>query len=160
MNLDARRARPPDLDHRRQRPHPIRSDEAASRIRQEVDEDANIILGATFDESLNGIVRVSVVATGIDRAADAREANLAEARIAEVAQKLRAQAAARTAEIETRTQPVAIQTQPEPPVSRLHLLPFMPYAPAPVQTLTQPQQAPCRPASNSSCSRPRKSSTK
>lgn len=41
-------------------------DEAASRIRQEVDEDANIILGATFDTSLNGIVRVSVVATGID----------------------------------------------------------------------------------------------
>ncbi len=43
-------------------------DEAASRIRQEVDEDANIILGATFDTSLDGIVRVSVVATGIDQA--------------------------------------------------------------------------------------------
>ena len=42
-------------------------DEAASRIREEVDEDANIILGATFDESLEGIVRVSVVATGVER---------------------------------------------------------------------------------------------
>jgi cell division protein FtsZ len=41
-------------------------DEAASRIREEVDSDANIILGATFDQSLDGIVRVSVVATGID----------------------------------------------------------------------------------------------
>jgi cell division protein FtsZ len=41
-------------------------DEAASRIREEVDADANIILGATFDHSLDGIVRVSVVATGID----------------------------------------------------------------------------------------------
>ena len=41
-------------------------DEAASRIREEVDPEANIILGATFDESLGGIVRVSVVATGID----------------------------------------------------------------------------------------------
>ena len=41
-------------------------DEAATRIREEVDEDANIIVGATFDESLEGIVRVSVVATGID----------------------------------------------------------------------------------------------
>jgi cell division protein FtsZ len=41
-------------------------DEAATRIREEVDPDANIILGATFDESLDGIVRVSVVATGID----------------------------------------------------------------------------------------------
>lgn len=41
-------------------------DEAATRIREEVDQDANIILGATFDESLEGIVRVSVVATGIE----------------------------------------------------------------------------------------------
>ncbi len=43
-------------------------DEAATRIREEVDSDANIILGATFDESLEGIFRVSVVATGIDKA--------------------------------------------------------------------------------------------
>jgi cell division protein FtsZ len=64
-------------------------DEAASRIREEVDEDANIILGATFDERLDGIVRVSVVATGIDT--PAREMNAAEGRIADAAQKLRAQ---------------------------------------------------------------------
>jgi cell division protein FtsZ len=42
-------------------------DEAASRIREEVDADANIILGATFDEALDGQVRVSVVATGLDQ---------------------------------------------------------------------------------------------
>jgi cell division protein FtsZ len=41
-------------------------DEAASRIREEVDEDANIILGATFDNNLEGRIRVSVVATGTD----------------------------------------------------------------------------------------------
>jgi cell division protein FtsZ len=41
-------------------------DEAATRIREEVDPDANIILGATFDESLEGIIRCSVVATGIE----------------------------------------------------------------------------------------------
>jgi cell division protein FtsZ len=41
-------------------------DEAATRIREEADQDANIIIGASFDESLKGIVRVSVVATGID----------------------------------------------------------------------------------------------
>jgi len=41
-------------------------DEAANRIRDEVDPDANIIFGSTFDESLNGKMRVSVVATGID----------------------------------------------------------------------------------------------
>ena len=41
-------------------------DEAATRIREEVDADANIIVGATLDESLDGIIRVSVVATGVD----------------------------------------------------------------------------------------------
>jgi cell division protein FtsZ len=46
-------------------------DEAATRIREEVDSEANIIVGATFDESLDGIVRVSVVATGIDVALSA-----------------------------------------------------------------------------------------
>jgi cell division protein FtsZ len=43
-------------------------DEAATRIREEVDQDANIIVGATFDEALDGIIRVSVVATGIEQA--------------------------------------------------------------------------------------------
>ncbi len=41
-------------------------DEAANRIRSEVDPDANIIVGSTFDSSLDGRMRVSVVATGID----------------------------------------------------------------------------------------------
>lgn len=41
-------------------------DEACNRIRDEVDPDANIIFGSTFDESLEGTIRVSVVATGID----------------------------------------------------------------------------------------------
>ncbi len=44
-------------------------DESATRIREEVDQDANIILGATFDEDLDGVIRVSVVATGIDKMA-------------------------------------------------------------------------------------------
>jgi cell division protein FtsZ len=41
-------------------------DEAANRIREEVDPDANIIFGSTFDETLSGKMRISVVATGID----------------------------------------------------------------------------------------------
>jgi len=41
-------------------------DEAANRIREEVDPEANIIVGSTLDESLGGLMRVSVVATGID----------------------------------------------------------------------------------------------
>ena len=64
-------------------------DEAATRIREEVDQDANIIVGATFDETLEGIIRVSVVATGIDQAA-LRPITAPEARIAELTQKLRA----------------------------------------------------------------------
>ena len=41
-------------------------DEAATRIREEVDPDANIIVGSALDQSLEGVMRVSVVATGID----------------------------------------------------------------------------------------------
>ena len=41
-------------------------DEAANRIREEVDPEANIIFGSTFDEQLEGKMRISVVATGID----------------------------------------------------------------------------------------------
>src|ERR1700676_5245354 len=65
-------------------------DEAETRLREEVDQDANIIVGATFDESLEGIIRVSVVATGIDQAALSRPVTAPEARIAELTQKLRA----------------------------------------------------------------------
>lgn len=41
-------------------------DEAANRIKREVATDANIIIGAIYDDSLEGVIRVSVVATGID----------------------------------------------------------------------------------------------
>ncbi|MEL7202473.1 MAG: cell division protein FtsZ, partial [Pseudomonadota bacterium] len=56
-------------------------DEAANRIRAEVDPDANIIIGSTFNQELEGKVRVSVVATGIDveRAAIEVAAIVAEA---------------------------------------------------------------------------------
>ena len=47
-------------------------DEAANRIREEVDENANIIFGSTFEESLEGKMRVSVVATGIEAEANAQ----------------------------------------------------------------------------------------
>ena len=73
-------------------------DEAASRIRQEVDEDANIILGATFDQNLDGMVRVSVVATGID-SEDMPAFNPVETRIAEVTERPRIRAEVRTSEI-------------------------------------------------------------
>ena len=82
-------------------------DEAATRIREEVDQDANIILGATFDEELDGVIRVSVVATGIDKTA----AEIAAAPIA-IRQPLRPQAARPVTEARPApaVQPVAQET--------------------------------------------------
>jgi cell division protein FtsZ len=48
-------------------------DEAANRIREEVDPDANIIVGSTLDPAMEGMMRVSVVATGIDATEAATE---------------------------------------------------------------------------------------
>ncbi len=45
-------------------------DEAATRVREEVDADANIVVGATFNETLEGRLRVSVVATGLRQPAE------------------------------------------------------------------------------------------
>ncbi len=70
-------------------------DEAATRIREEVDPDANIILGATFDESLEGVIRVSVVATGIDAEVSAAAAPNAQL-MHDAAERLRQSAMART----------------------------------------------------------------
>jgi cell division protein FtsZ len=141
-------------------------DEAASRIRQEVDEDANIILGATFDERLEGVIRVSVVATGIDRPAEMAEMNATEQRIAETAARLRAQAAARqeAAALARAQQAIELQTiaaaqaapapvQPAPSPQAAPVAPQQAYAPQPAQTYApqapvqaQPVQAQAVPA--------------
>ncbi|MBI1867013.1 MAG: cell division protein FtsZ [Methylocystis sp.] len=108
-------------------------DEAASRIRQEVDEDANIILGATFDSSLEGVVRVSVVATGIDLPASAvLDDGLAGARLIEAAERLRAQAA-----FQAKQQPAPRIVEAAPQHVAEHPAPSyyaeqQPFAPAPV----------------------------
>jgi cell division protein FtsZ len=47
-------------------------DEAANAISDQVDPEANIIFGAAFDPSLDGVIRVSVVATGMDGASIAQ----------------------------------------------------------------------------------------
>jgi cell division protein FtsZ len=52
-------------------------DEAANRIREEVDPEANIIFGSTFDEKLAGRMRISVVATGIEAEAHQEQARAA-----------------------------------------------------------------------------------
>ncbi|MBN9036938.1 MAG: cell division protein FtsZ [Rhizobiales bacterium] len=85
-------------------------DEAATRIREEVDQDANIILGATFDEELEGVIRVSVVATGIDKSAEQIAAT-----------------------------PIQIRQQPKPVARPVEARAAAPQpAPAPVQPVQQP----------------------
>ena len=54
-------------------------DEAANRVRQEVDRDANIIVGTTLDESLGDKMRVSIVASGMPAAPPVQQGSLAEA---------------------------------------------------------------------------------
>jgi cell division protein FtsZ len=93
-------------------------DEAATRIREEVDQDANIIVGATFDESLDGMIRVSVVATGIDQAAVQRPPlPAAEPRVLEVAPRARVESQRPVERIE-RAEPVRpVAAAPTPPAS-------------------------------------------
>ncbi|SFJ17732.1 cell division protein FtsZ [Celeribacter neptunius] len=58
-------------------------DEAANRIREEVDPDANIIVGSTMDNGMDGAMRVSVVATGIDATASVADTPMPRRRLAE-----------------------------------------------------------------------------
>ncbi|MEM6483262.1 MAG: cell division protein FtsZ, partial [Pseudomonadota bacterium] len=58
-------------------------DEAANRIREEVDAEANIIVGSTLDPNMDGVMRVSVVATGIDANQEDRDVPLPRRSLAE-----------------------------------------------------------------------------
>src|SRR5262249_22258278 len=64
-------------------------EEAASHIREEADQDANIIVAAPFDDSLEATVRVSVVATGIDNTSVTRQLEEGEGALTNLAEKLR-----------------------------------------------------------------------
>jgi cell division protein FtsZ len=88
-------------------------DEAATRIREEVDPEANIIVGATFDESLEGVIRVSVVATGIDGSARQQAGDFRVALKPAVAAQPRIAAA-------PRPQPAAIP-QPAQQAATMHM---------------------------------------
>jgi len=68
-------------------------DEAASRVREEVEPEANIIFGATFDEGLEGIIRVSVVATGIEQERAQEQVAPPTAGMAELTRRLKSVAA-------------------------------------------------------------------
>jgi cell division protein FtsZ len=93
-------------------------DEAANAIAEQVDPEANIIFGAAFDPSLDGMIRVSVVATGMDGASIAAIEPKIERRANTTAQPLRADLTRAAAE-------AAAQPAPQPSVAAYE-------APAPV----------------------------
>jgi cell division protein FtsZ len=86
-------------------------DEAANAIAEQVDPEANIIFGAAFDPTLEGMIRVSVVATGMDGASIAAIEPKLERRANTAAQPLRADVARGQAE-----PAVAPEPAPEPVV--------------------------------------------
>jgi cell division protein FtsZ len=94
-------------------------DEAATRIRDEADQDANIIVGATFDESMDGIVRVSVVATGIDNIGAEHRMQPAESALTELATKLRNDSRRIADRIEPSATQPHIERLPPRPMTRL-----------------------------------------
>ncbi|MEH2622108.1 cell division protein FtsZ [Bradyrhizobium sp. AZCC 1719] len=143
-------------------------DEAATRIREEVDQDANIIVGATFDESLDGIIRVSVVATGIDQSQIARNAGAGAAattttttaaatpsspdnRLAELTARLRAdnaRLAERAQKLEPAAGPQAVAPAPAPAATPAQRGNVERAALAAIAAAVEtPQQAPIQPAS-------------
>ena len=94
-------------------------DEAASRVRQEVDPEANIIVGATFDETLGDRVRVSIVASGMARLGEqqqapppARRAIRAHASRSRAAAAPRRRATAAASRIRARYAPVQASRRP------------------------------------------------
>src|SRR5450631_1123810 len=140
-------------------------DEAATRIREEVDQDANIIVGATFDENLDGVIRVSVVATGIEQAmisriADAPAATVTnvvasiatpENRLAELTARLRADNAriaerAQKPEASTPAQ-AASAAPPQRTASSIERAALAAIAAAVAPEAPQPAAAPLQPAS-------------
>ncbi|MGU3495557.1 cell division protein FtsZ [Xanthobacteraceae bacterium A53D] len=120
-------------------------DEAATRIREEVDPDANIILGATFDSTLDGIIRVSVVATGIDPAVIPEQIQTSGNGLPDLGGRKMSNAGRAAVEQERAAQIRNAVAS----ISAEDLMDLEP-APAPVQQTyrepaPQPQQAPARP---------------
>jgi cell division protein FtsZ len=133
-------------------------DEAATRIREEVDQDANIIVGATFDEALDGIIRVSVVATGIEQALIARNvagpavpatsaatSSAPDSRLAELTARLRADNA-RLAERAQKLEGSVPQAAPQRPSNNVERAALAAIAAA-VAPEAPPAQVPLQPAS-------------
>ncbi|WP_226622762.1 cell division protein FtsZ [Alloyangia pacifica] len=88
-------------------------DEAANRIREEVDADANIIVGSTLDDTMEGRMRVSVVATGIDASASHGEIPVPRRPLAQPLTQPEEQAVEAAPQPAAAPQPVAAQVAPQ-----------------------------------------------
>ena len=146
-------------------------DEAANRIRDEVDPEANIIFGSTFDETMSGRMRVSVVATGIDAGAREQEKptviSFTNKRAAAAAQRSAPAAAAPRAEAAPRPEPApapapmqAERAEPAPvppPADAFVAAPAAPPSPAPAPApapAAQPAYAPAPPLASAPAATP------
>jgi cell division protein FtsZ len=113
-------------------------DQAANRIREEVDEEANIIFGSAIDETLIGKIRVSVVATGI-------EAPLRQAERPKLVAVGGAPAAG-VAAVAAGTAPAILRPATPAPVSAGRIAPLAAAGRAAQQAYALQQSAPSRPA--------------
>ena len=118
-------------------------DEACNRIRDEVDPEANIIFGASFDAAMEGAMRVSIIATGID-AVDMVQRKGGNGALSNTminaltsAQKQEKQMERRGVD---RSRPVTQQSLPEP--ARAPAIPASPAAAAPVRISSAVSSAP------------------
>ncbi len=107
-------------------------DEAANRIRTEVDPEANIMVGSTLDPEMAGMMRVSVVATGIDAVAKAEPAPATAS--STVSEPVAAPAPTPAPAAEAKPEPVA-----QPEEARVE---YSGYAPAAATVADQPAPAP------------------
>lgn len=111
-------------------------DEACNRIRDEVDPNANIIFGSTFDEKLEGSMRVSVVATGIDAEQVAKTTGgTGGIRVTAIGKS------SETTEKKVPTMTARTQPQPQTEVARAMTLSARQAVEAPKQTTSQPLTA-------------------
>ncbi len=138
-------------------------DEAANRIRSEVDGDAFVIFGSTFDESLAGKIRISVVATGMESEANQGQSTLHV--VPQVEAKARESGPAPTA-VAVAAAPVAAAPQPvaepdleeaRPAVTQSANRPsvFLPPRPATRETAAAPEPFAAAALTNGESARPR-----
>jgi len=114
-------------------------DEAASLIRGQVDEDANIIVGSALDDDLDGIVRVSVVATGVDTEYVMEAKPVPSRYVEEVAATTEYEEDEFAIEDEYEPQPTYVRQAPQAPVAPPAP---QPVAPAPAQAYVAPKPYP------------------